>query len=105
MTGRQAPADQSPNRVSDRQLAARFPGPRLTNDQYTTQAADPLVPYTSWKMNSSLNLLLAIVPLHDGQIGPDELVSYAVGTAAALGLAYLLSKVLDRLGGRNVRKR
>lgn len=48
---------------------------------------------------------LAVLPLHDGQIGPDELLSYAVGTAAALGLAYLLSKLLDRLGGRNVKRR
>ncbi|MCS6800673.1 MAG: hypothetical protein RMM58_09955 [Chloroflexota bacterium] len=48
---------------------------------------------------------LAIVPLHDGQIGPDELLSYAVGTAAALGFAYLLSKFLDRIGGRNVKRR
>jgi hypothetical protein len=56
-------------------------------------------------MGSSLASLFAIVPLHDGQIGPDELLSYAVGTAAALGLAYLLSKLLDRLGGRKVKKR
>jgi hypothetical protein len=56
-------------------------------------------------MLSLLGIGLAAIPLHDGQIGPDELLSYAVGTAAALGLAYLLSKALDRLGSRNVKKR
>ena len=41
---------------------------------------------------------------HGGQIGPDEIASYAVGTVAALGLAYLLSKLLDYLSGRRSSK-
>ncbi|MFN8532472.1 MAG: hypothetical protein U0556_02885 [Dehalococcoidia bacterium] len=55
-------------------------------------------------MYTVLLSLPAAYPLHDGQFGPDELLSYAVGTVAALGLAYLLSKVLDRIGKRNAKK-
>lgn len=60
--------------------------------------------YTIRGMYTVLLSLPAAYPLHDGQFGPDELLSYAVGTVAALGLAYLLSKVLDRIGKRNAKK-
>ncbi len=40
----------------------------------------------------------AAVFLHNGVIGPDEIASYALGTIASLGLAYALSKAMDRFG-------
>ncbi|GIW10886.1 MAG: hypothetical protein K6U89_17645 [Chloroflexi bacterium] len=50
------------------------------------------------------SLPTALIFFHGGQIGPDEIASYAVGTVAALGLAYLLSKLLDYLSGRRSSK-